>query len=82
MMQTVDLQLHKTASNIDVRNIRIALLPLSIAFLASCNSPKEKLSDIAVGMTYDEVEEVLGKPKQIVRGANQLQMKSIDVLTF
>jgi len=82
MMRTVDLQLHKTASSIDVRYIRIALPLLSIAFLESCNSSKEKLPDIAVGMTYDEVEEVLGKPRQIVRGANQLQMKSIDDLTF
>lgn len=29
---------------------------------------------IQVGMTYDEVEKLLGKPSQIVRGSNQLEM--------
>lgn len=34
------------------------------------------LDSVKVGMTYDEVEKLLGKPFQINRGANQLKMAS------
>ena len=39
--------------------------------ICSCKSTKRE--DIKVGMTYDEVEKILGKPMNIDRGANILE---------
>ena len=50
------------------------LLLIFIAF--SCSTPQHHPSDIRVGMTYDEVEKIMGKPDQIVRGVNQLEYVS------
>lgn len=40
----------------------------------SANLITFKAESVKVGMTYDEVERLLGRPSQIVRGSNQLKM--------
>ncbi len=60
----------------------IPMVLLIILLAPSCISPKEKLPTILVGMTYDEVEKLLGKPKQIVRGANQLAPEPISSISL
>ncbi len=50
---------------------------ITIALLIFACGEKEKEeeqepSEVTVGMTYDEVEGILGKPTSIIRGANEL----------
>jgi hypothetical protein len=42
-------------------------------YLTVCGCKSNKREDIKVGMTYDEVEKILGKPMNIDRGANILE---------
>lgn len=57
--------------------MRIKILTLLIFIILilcgviSCGEPDD-ISEIKVGMTYDEVENLLGKPRSISRGANEL----------
>lgn len=53
--------------------MKILIALFGFIVLISCN-PKEKIDEIKVGMTYDEVEEILEKPKLISRGANQFDL--------
>jgi hypothetical protein len=53
-----------------------------ILLLISCNAGKRDIPPIAVGMTYDEVEKLVGKPKEIRRGANELDYSSLESLTL
>src|SRR5689334_13309007 len=49
------------------------LLIASIAvWMTSCDRQKHDISSIKVGMTYDDVESILGKPTAIERGARTL----------
>ena len=38
----------------------------------SCGEKEKEPLEVTVGMTYDEVEGILGKPESILRGANEL----------
>jgi hypothetical protein len=40
--------------------------------LISCGEKKEEAKEVAVGMTFEEVEGILGKPVSIIRGMNEL----------
>ena len=40
--------------------------------LFSCGEKEKEPLEVTVGMTYDEVEGILGKPESILRGANEL----------
>jgi hypothetical protein len=65
---------------VDRMKTLIALLAFCTTFaLVSCSGKK---SDITVGMTYDEVEKVLGKPMLITRGVNELRWSDGDTVVF
>lgn len=48
--------------------------------LCSCSNPP-RIGDIKVGMTYDEVEKILGKPQAIDRGSKDLTL-DVEQLTL
>lgn len=52
-------------------NILYMLIVIQIILFECTES--NRFSEIKIGMTYDEVEEILGKPKSLNRGANELQ---------
>ena len=56
-----------------------AFILIQILFI-SCGDI-DKSSDIKVGMTYDEVESLLGKPSSISRGANELEFDADFLMT-
>ena len=61
-----------------MKKIIIVLMILSSIILQiSCSGNKDK-SEIKVGMTYEEIEEIMGKPESITRGANQIRINFPD----
>jgi len=59
-----------------MREVLILSFALATLLFASCNEPMpEKAKQVKVGMTYEEVEKVLGKPSAIERGVSQLKSK-------
>ncbi len=56
-----------------MRLVKLAFI-LAITFMMfSCGEkPKEEVVEVGVGMTYEEVEGILGKPGSILRGINEL----------
>lgn len=52
---------------------------LVLGLVSGCRESNESKKEIKVGMTYDEVERVRGKPWQILRGANQLDLDSKEL---
>ncbi|MCF8241719.1 MAG: hypothetical protein K9J16_10065 [Melioribacteraceae bacterium] len=52
--------------------ILLVTFVISILFISGCNQ-KLKFNEIKVGMTYNEVENIIGKPISQTRGANELR---------
>ncbi len=53
-------------------------LTLVTFWVVSCDAPKptaEKPKQVTVGMTYDEVEKIFGKPSSLTRGVNQIKLR-------
>lgn len=48
------------------------IIVIAALVLISCGEKKEETLEVSVGMTYDEVEGILGKPESILRGTNEL----------
>ena len=48
------------------------LIAITTLVLISCAEKKEENLDVSVGMTYEEVEGIVGKPTSILRGMNEL----------
>jgi len=46
---------------------------------AGCSTSNDSKAQLKVGMTYDEVERILGKPGSIGRGANQIPIPDISL---
>ena len=54
-----------------MKKLSYSFLFLIILFIFGCNQDND-IKKIIVGMTYDNVENILGKPTSITRGANEL----------
>lgn len=55
------------------------LFCMATLFLISCSEDfSEEVKKVRVGMTYEEVEEVLGKPQRITRGFSKLVVTKIN----
>ena len=48
------------------------IILIATLVLISCGEKKEEVKEVAVGMTFEEVEGIMGKPVSILRGMNEL----------
>ncbi len=62
--------------------VKYFLLLLVVYIFIGCDKKDDRAKEITVGMTYDEVESIIGKPSQIERGTRELDFESkvIDIL--
>lgn len=74
-----DFSSYRTATNMRRSSMRYFSLLLCALLLSSCSSKKntgrirESVDKLKIGMTYDDVDKLIGKPSAIERGVHQIK---------